>query len=76
MIVRCELIEEQIIVDEVVARTYGLRFYNAGCTQESIRILHDINTEKLLLMQFIDRINNNDLDAIHIDDVVEDMLCE
>ena len=67
LIVKCELIEEQITVDEVVARTYGLRFYNADCKQANIKIFHDINAEKSLLLQFIDRINNTDLDAIHID---------
>lgn len=50
MIVKCELIEEQITVDEVVARTYGLRFYNADCKQANIKIFHDINAEKSLLL--------------------------
>lgn len=76
MIIKCEVIESLYTDNEVSqVKVYGLAFYKSECTTEPIKVIKDIFTDNENIHILCDLINANDLDEIHIDDVLEDAVC-
>ena len=74
MEVKCEITQDHITLDDQNFVTFGLRFYKKGETGDTVKCIHDITPDQNLLLSWMNIINNSDLDAIHIDDVVEDII--
>ena len=61
--------------DENGVVTYGLAFYRSGA-DKPIRIIKNIFTSKEQINILNNLINSNDLDEIHIDDIIDDVVDE
>ena len=75
MIVKCEIVKSLFEMEGEKSTVYGFEFYNGKVPNESVRIIEDVFTSESMAIWFRDMVNRNDLDAIHIDDVIEDALC-
>lgn len=76
MIIKCEVIESLYIDNEVSQiKVYGLAFYKSECIVEPIKVIEDIFADKENIHILCNLINANDLDEIHINDVLEDAVC-
>ena len=53
--------------------TYGLMFFHTDSVNP-VAIVNDISCNKKLISNFCDLINRNNLDELHINDVIEDFL--
>lgn len=75
MVVNCEIVES-LYEDEEAKQviTYGLVFFKKGNNYKPVKVVEDIFANKSKIVALKELINNNDLCAIHIDDVIEDAI--
>lgn len=66
------LIFEETEEYEAAAYSYGIL---AVGEDHRIRVIRDITDDKERLLGFIDELNELSLDPIHLDEAVEDFLC-
>ncbi len=74
-----EIIEEIRWIDEESQKTYGIAAYsNEQRNGEVICLIFikDITTDKDKLSKLVQRCNSYHLSLLHLNDVVEDFLCE
>ncbi len=67
------LISHKSEVDGISFTGYGLKIYKCGIL---FRIIEDISTNLIATKRFIDILNEEKPDPIHIDDIVEDFCLE
>ena len=74
-----EIIEEIRLIDAGLQKTYGIAAHSkAQSNGEAICLcfVKDITTDKDKLSQLVQRCNSYHLSLLHLDDVVEDFLCD
>ena len=71
--VKCEIITTETVVEGETYTVYGLAF-NKNNSKEPFKKIFDIYSELSLIENLRDKINNNDVDEIHIDDIIEDLV--
>ena len=75
MIIKCKIIETIFDNNEIKnVKVYGFIVY-PFTGDKIIRAIENIFTDKSITDALCDLINNNDLDEVHVDDVIEDTLC-
>lgn len=75
MTVKCKIIKSIYRSQDISGITvYGLNFYYIGFENEIVKIIVDIFVDEEQIKTFCNLINSNDLDELHIDDVIYDAL--
>lgn len=74
MIVECRMTKSYIRTDEEEDETpvYGISFFKTGSSERAIRNFSDVFLSEDEAAEFCASINENDLDEIHIDEIVQD----
>lgn len=77
MIVKCDLVESKRKENHEVCTSYGLVFSPCERNEEAVILFRDLSGSKAEVEKLRDVINANDLDELHIHDVIEDyMTCD
>lgn len=78
MIVKCAAVyRNEYRNDEIAEKpypTYSLLFFRESQTGRIIRRVEDLTVHKDMIMELEGIINQNELDEMHIDDILEDFL--
>lgn len=74
MTVVCRMTKSYIRTDEEEEKTpvYGISFFKTGSSERAIRNFSDVFLSEDEAAEFCASINENDLDEIHIDEIVQD----
>ena len=74
MTVVCRMTKSYIRTDEEEEETpvYGISFFKTGSSERAIRNFSDVFLSEDEAAEFCAGINENDLDEIHIDEIVQD----
>ncbi len=74
MTVVCRMTKSYIRTDEEEEETpvYGISFFKTGSSERAIRNFSDVFLSEDEAAEFCASINENDLDEIHIDEIVQD----
>ncbi len=71
--IKCEIVKTVISIENKNAEVYGLTFYREG-ERTPFKTVEDIFTELALAEKLKRIINENDVDEIHIDNIIEDAI--
>lgn len=75
MAVVCKIVETpQEVKDGALITVFGLEFFEVAQPEKIIKTVWDIFTDKKAIVELQTLINQNALEAVHIDDVIEDAL--
>lgn len=74
MTVVCRMTKSYIRTDDEEEETpvYGISFFKTGSSERAIRNFSDVFLSEDEAAEFCASINENDLDEIHIDEIVQD----
>ena len=70
---KCEIITTKIEIEGKEVSVYGLDFYR-GVDKRPFKSVKNIFVELKMAESLKDLISNNDVDEIHINDIIEDSL--
>lgn len=74
MIVKCDLVESKRKENHEVCTSYGLVFSPCERNEEAVILFRDLSGNKAEVEKLRDVINANDLDELHIQDVIQDYI--
>ncbi len=73
MTVECRMTKSYIRTDEEEdTPVYGISFFKTGSSERAIRDFSDVFLSEDEAAEFCAGINENDLDEIHIDEIIQD----
>jgi hypothetical protein len=76
MIIRCEKVESLYTDNEVKnIKVYNIALYPIEGNDKKLKTIDNISANKAIADTLCGLINGNGLDEVHINDVIEDVLC-
>lgn len=75
MKIRCELVENRVIIENEESVDFGLRFYDCDDRCSTVEYVSDIFCDAESAMKIVALFNSNDISEVHINDIIEDLLC-